>query len=73
MIKILLLAVIIWLLYRILRGYANSIPQNGGAKDAKAALMVQCDYCGVHVPQEESLTIDGKHYCCESHSRHSDA
>jgi len=64
--KILLLAIAIWLLLKVLKGYRRSI----GAEPpvAKTSDMVRCERCGVHVPVSESFLKDGKHYCCEAHS-----
>ncbi|WP_018232365.1 PP0621 family protein [Thioalkalivibrio thiocyanodenitrificans] len=29
--------------------------------------MVRCDYCGLHVPDEEALLSDGRRYCSQEH------
>jgi uncharacterized protein len=29
--------------------------------------MVRCAYCGLHVPQSESVVVDGRHYCGDEH------
>ena len=31
--------------------------------------MVRCDYCGLHVPEEEALLSDGRRYCSQEHRR----
>ena len=72
MLKILLLAIIVWLLYRILQRYAGSMqPQDREA--SAVSTMVQCAHCGLHLPEEESLCVNGKHYCCKSHSEQAEA
>jgi hypothetical protein len=30
-------------------------------------VMVRCTYCGLHVPQSESVTVDDRHYCGDEH------
>jgi hypothetical protein len=29
--------------------------------------MVQCAYCGVHIPESDSLKARGHHFCCQAH------
>lgn len=31
--------------------------------------MVRCEHCGLHVPENESVTADGKRYCSREHAR----
>jgi len=31
--------------------------------------MARCDTCGVYIPQSESLTVGGGHFCCAEHAR----
>jgi uncharacterized protein len=31
--------------------------------------MVRCDYCGLHVPENEALLSDGRRYCSQEHRR----
>lgn len=31
--------------------------------------MLQCAQCGVHFPASEAVTIAGRAYCCDAHSR----
>ncbi|HEU4709119.1 MAG TPA: PP0621 family protein [Methylophilaceae bacterium] len=72
MLKILLLAIIVWLLYRILQRYAGSV-QTQDREAAPHSTMLQCAHCGLHLPEEESLNINGKHYCCKAHSEQAEA
>lgn len=68
MAKILLLALAIWLLYAVVKRYLGSVDSQtrppAGPED-----MVQCAYCGVHLPKSDSLVVNQQHYCCEEHSR----
>ena len=72
MAKLLLLAIIVWLLFLIIRRYGRSL--RSGAPEQQnpdAALMVQCRHCGLHVPKNDSIVVNGEHYCCEEHRRQS--
>lgn len=72
MLKILLLAIIVWLLYRMLQRYAGSMqPQD--RETSAVSTMVQCAHCGLHLPEEESILADGRHYCCEAHRQQAKA
>ena len=31
--------------------------------------MVSCAQCGINLPKNESLFVDGKYFCCVTHSR----
>jgi len=31
--------------------------------------MVACAHCGVHLPRNEAITIDARHYCCAEHQQ----
>lgn len=76
MIKILLLAVGVWLIYSLLKKYSRSLE-----KDEEAAPpaqleedMVRCVQCGVHLPRSEAILSRDEFFCCDEHRRlhHSD-
>ncbi|ADU91855.1 PP0621 family protein [Taylorella equigenitalis] len=31
--------------------------------------MIECDYCGLHTPESETVKAGGKSFCCEDHKR----
>ena len=31
--------------------------------------MVACAHCGVHLPRDEAITLDTRHYCCAEHQQ----
>lgn len=67
MLKLLLLALAVWLLVLLLRAYRRSL----GAPSAAAPQqedMVRCEACGVYLPRSASILRHGRHYCCEQHS-----
>lgn len=70
MVKILLLAIIVWLLFLIIKRYNRSL-RSGSAKTNESAVMVQCQHCGLHIPKEDSIAEEGQYYCCEEHRQQS--
>ena len=69
--KIILLAIAVWLVFLILKRYRASMhkPEHG----RPAEDMVQCADCGVHVPRQDCITQNGRHYCSVAHlERHHD-
>lgn len=36
---------------------------------AKTISMVQCAYCGVHLPENDAIKRQGHTWCCEEHAR----
>jgi uncharacterized protein len=74
MIKIILLAIAIWLLVSIVKRYLKStvappdIPKpTSESPAAEPESMVQCTYCGVHIPVDDSVLIGQQYYCCKAH------
>ena len=69
LIRIIAFAAIFWLLYRLVLKLItvaqrpSEPPRTGG----DSGTMVRCEQCGLHVPQGEALTKEGKSYCCEEH------
>jgi len=74
MIKIILLAIAVWLLVPIVKRYLESTatpPDTAKAADesaVEAESMVQGTHCGVHLPIGDSLLIGQQYYCCKAHS-----
>jgi uncharacterized protein len=68
LIKFLLLALGIWIVYRIVKSYGRSLkrdeapPQSQGGED-----MVRCAHCGVHLPRSESIVSQGEFFCSNEH------
>jgi len=64
--RILLLLALAWIGWRLVRRALLR------GKPARPALtedwMVACAHCGIHVPQNETVTdVAGRHYCSEAH------
>ena len=62
MARILLLIVLVWILYLIVKRFianADPTPAQSGSEEK----FVQCSHCGCHVPMSESLIKNDKIYC----------
>lgn len=53
------------LIYRMVRGRKGRIKT--GKKQIISTNMTKCDYCGLHVPEQEVVQYKGKSYCSEGH------
>lgn len=63
MLRILILIILVWLLYQIIkRIIANANARNNPEQKAEQK-MVQCTQCGCHVPQNESQIKNDKIIC----------
>ena len=68
LIRLIVIGLIIWLLYRmfvrVLQKPASKSkkPPKGIARD-----MVKCAHCGIHIPADEALYRDDKCYCSPEH------
>lgn len=71
LIKLLLLAVGVWLIYSLLKNYARSVDRDERDVPAPPAQedMVRCAQCGVHLPKSESILSRGEFYCSDEHRR----
>lgn len=71
MIKILLLAIGVWLVFALLKKYRNSVDRD--EQDAPSPPlqedMVRCGQCGVHLPKSEAILSRGEFFCCDEHRR----
>lgn len=66
--RILIIAVAVWLaillLRRALRTEVSRAPRTRG----DVPRMLPCTRCGVHVPESEAVTVDGRTYCSKEHA-----
>lgn len=76
MLRLLLLAIIIYLGYRLFKSYFLEIPKKGTdistARSPRGEEMVLDPQCGTYVPRGDALegTVDGqKHYFCSKECR----
>lgn len=67
LIRILLIALVIWLLLRMIKTWANHKPI--APKDHKEQIetVVPCHHCGLHIPKHEAVESDNHYYCSQEH------
>jgi uncharacterized protein len=58
---IILLAVLLW------RSLYNKVEKRTTSRKFAARDMIRCDYCGLHVPDDQIVRLDGRHYCSKEH------
>lgn len=64
MAKIVLLAVIVFIAYSVVK---KRVPKKPDRKHEE--YMVKCAECGVYHPKSESVASGGRFFCCEEHRR----
>ncbi len=71
LIRLLVIAAIIWLCYRIYQNWLETKSSAAHKKQHDNSIedMVQCAKCGVHIPQQEALKSGDKFYCSEAHKQ----
>ena len=68
LIRILILALAIWLIYRMFRNYQLRRQQEKNKQPPRVANMVACANCGLHLPDSEAIKISNdEYYCCQKH------
>lgn len=68
--KLLLVALVILVVFWILKAYRKHVERPSSAHPAPTVEdMVRCAHCGIHVPRSESLSSGERHYCSEEHRR----
>ncbi|MFC5302382.1 PP0621 family protein [Azospira restricta] len=70
LILLLILAAIVWWLWRKLQAPARDAPPQASRP---AESMVSCAHCGVNQPRSECVESGGRLYCCEAHRRAAEA
>lgn len=68
LVRILLFALLIWILYRLVKRIIGP-PKGERSKQVEYEDMVRCAWCGTHFPRSNALTRSGKDYCCEQHAQ----
>ncbi len=70
LIRLILLAVIVWIIYRLIKGYTKSLAKTQSKSPGQISEdMVRCAQCGVHIPKSEGLFAEGKVFCSEAHRK----
>lgn len=66
MIRLIVIALIIYLIYMIFKRWAAN-KKNRSQQQTLENDMVKCEVCQLHVPENEALQHDGKYYCSQKH------
>jgi hypothetical protein len=70
LLKLLLIVLLAYIAYRLVRYYGKSLPgQADPSKLESEGDMVRCSVCGVHFPKSEGFLAAGKYYCSEEHRK----
>ena len=67
LIKLILLALAVWVVYRLVKSYGRRIKQEDEPKPEVGEDMVRCAHCGVHLPRSESIVSHGESFCTNEH------
>lgn len=69
LLRLIFIALIVWLLVKVVRGYLNRNPGKMTSRNPSARIgtMVRCAQCGLHVPESEALKRGDHYYCSAQH------
>lgn len=68
--KLILLALVGFLVYRILKSYQKSLSQREKTPETKGNEdMVRCAQCGVNLPKSDSVASRGEFFCSDEHRK----
>ena len=70
--RLIIIALAVWLAIHTLRRLIKHLSpaektESGTPNNPKN--MVRCAQCGLHLPETEAITHQGRYYCCEEHRR----
>ena len=65
--RLVIIAALIWLVWRILRRTLLAPPQQGNPPPSGNQKMVRCAECGVHTPESLAVRQNEQRFCCEDH------
>ena len=69
LIRILLIALVAWLLLRMLKNWVNKKAVTRTKSTDELETMVRCQHCGLHIPKNEALQSANRYYCSQEHLR----
>jgi len=69
LIRLLVIVAIIWLSYRMYLNWKAKQTKNIKQRKNQTTIknMVQCEKCGVHIPEYEAISSSGKFFCSKEH------
>ena len=68
LIRILVIALVVWLLIRMLRNWMDRKAVKPAPKAEQIDTVVRCAHCGLHIPQQEAVQVGDQYYCSKEHS-----
>lgn len=74
LIRVAIISFVVFIVWSIVRRAAQQEaekqrPAPKLTPEVKQSKMLRCDECGVHFPQEESVQVGKKVFCCEEHKK----
>lgn len=71
LIRILAIAVLVWLLLRMIKKQIDQYKANKVASQGKEQIgtMVRCQHCGLHIPKHEAIESANQYYCSQEHRK----
>ena len=66
--RLLILLIVVALLMWLLKRLFNSPPAPEQLESSQSENMLQCKYCGVHVPESSITVVNDQTYCCVEHA-----
>jgi uncharacterized protein len=64
---LILLLLVVYLAVKAGHRAARAKEARANSAALAAQTMVACKRCGLHLPKEEALEVDGRFYCCQDH------
>jgi uncharacterized protein len=66
--RLLILLVVVALLMWLLKRLFSDPPESEKLESGRSENMLQCKYCGVHVPESSITVVNDQNYCCPEHA-----
>jgi len=74
LVRLVVIFLAIWVAVSLLkRALGSSSSGSANRPSSELPRMLPCDFCGVHVPESETISSGGKIYCCDDHRRRGEA
>jgi uncharacterized protein len=67
LIRLLLLALLVWLGWRWLTQRQHPAPPDTAPSSQPPAPMVRCAHCALHLPAADAFHYRDLHFCCQQH------
>lgn len=68
LVRLIIIALVIWLVVRMLRRYLDKPTPSSNDRGATPKKIVRCAHCGLHIPEAEAVHSAGRDYCSLEHS-----